>query len=412
MYYVWVRSLCTEDVSSEWVSAGSFYTGVCVPAPAGSDAYFENVSTTGATVNLDNLASGLSENNYADNYTNSVVEAQAGDTLQFHFTTVGGQWGDAGVSVYIDVNKNMEFETSEIIFSSAVAYAETGGFLYEGDYSFSYAVPEDLVAGSYRIRMAIDDAEQEPFPCSISGSGEIEDYQLRIPECVPPTLSMTQDTTVCAGTVVTLATGVEGEIYTWSTNETTSTIQVNTSNTYSVEVSNGQCSSFGEVNVTVNPLPNVQISASEAIICEGDQSALTVTGAESYEWEDGSTESVRNVMSSTTTTYTVVGNASGCTASASFTVIVDENCLSVDEATKSTVVVFPNPSADFVQILSEQLNENFTAYSVLDLSGRIVSFGEIQSDELQIDVRSLENGVYLIYLQGATNKILKVEVKH
>ena len=91
---------------------------------------------------------------------------------------------------------------------------------------------------------------------------------------------------------------------------------------YSVKVYNG--ASFGDetsCDLIVHPIPKMTIS--NITICRNDTAMLSVTGAASYLWDSGSTDSSYSVAPSETTVYTVTGTIAGmCTATATVTVSV------------------------------------------------------------------------------------------
>ena len=91
---------------------------------------------------------------------------------------------------------------------------------------------------------------------------------------------------------------------------------------YSVKVYNG--ASFGDetsCDLIVHPIPKMTIS--NITICRNDTAMLSVTGADSYLWDSGSTDSSYSVAPSETTVYTVTGTIAGmCTATATVTVSV------------------------------------------------------------------------------------------
>lgn len=104
--------------------------------------------------------------------------------------------------------------------------------------------------------------------------------------------------------------------YTWSTTETTPSIEVapNDTTTYTVDVlyNNSGCSVSESVDVIVNPLPLVQANATEEQLCSGDSTVLSGSGADAYTWDnsliDGDT-----VAPSATSSYIVVGtDTNGC----------------------------------------------------------------------------------------------------
>ncbi|MDX2196751.1 MAG: LamG-like jellyroll fold domain-containing protein [Cytophagales bacterium] len=72
------------------------------------------------------------------------------------------------------------------------------------------------------------------------------------------------------------------------------------------------CSNTSLVNITVNSLPTISVSGN-SLICLGQTSTLTVDGAATYSWSNGSTTSVINVNPNITTDYTVTGLSTlGC----------------------------------------------------------------------------------------------------
>ncbi len=76
-------------------------------------------------------------------------------------------------------------------------------------------------------------------------------------------------------------------------------------------------------NITVNPLPVVTINATSSSICAGDAVTLSGVGAQSYAWDNGISNGVSFIPSSTIL-YTVTGtDLNGCVNTASETVVVN-----------------------------------------------------------------------------------------
>lgn len=67
----------------------------------------------------------------------------------------------------------------------------------------------------------------------------------------------------------------------------------------------------------------------------------------------------------------------------------------VDENDMSNIYVYPNPASDFIIIENENFDQELLIY---DMTGKIVLKKKLDSDENRIDVRSLENGTYIISL--------------
>ena len=123
---------------------------------------------------------------------------------------------------------------------------------------------------------------------------------------IPPTF-------VCPGTSTTLDAGNPGSTYTWSTGDTTQTIVVSDSGSYSVVVStpNG-CSTLGNTNVTVGGA--VIGNPTVLSMCTGQNGTLSAGNAgSSYLWSTGDTTQTINV--NTAGNYSVqVTDANGCSA--------------------------------------------------------------------------------------------------
>ena len=123
-----------------------------------------------------------------------------------------------------------------------------------------------------------------------------------------PVVSAGADVAICTGNS-TVLTATGATTYSWSTGETTASITVDptTNTTYTVTGFNGACSATDSVDVTVYPLPNVEITGT-LTYCAGLDTTLTATaGLSSYLWSTGATTQSINV---TAGSYTVTGTDS------------------------------------------------------------------------------------------------------
>jgi hypothetical protein len=146
--------------------------------------------------------------------------------------------------------------------------------------------------------------------------------------CSPPAhiTIATPHNPICQGDTAKL-TAHGGLTYVWSTGATTSVIYVSPAmtSTYSVTGANSHgCSATASITLTVNPLPNVTITA-ENPICKGMKDSLKASGASSYKWHPtGDTAASIIVAPNTTTTYTVKAtSAAGCSVTVTETVTVN-----------------------------------------------------------------------------------------
>ncbi|WP_334112345.1 T9SS type A sorting domain-containing protein, partial [Paucihalobacter sp.] len=140
-----------------------------------------------------------------------------------------------------------------------------------------------------------------------------------------PTANAGEDQSICLGETITL-TASGGASYLWSNGATTQSITVNptSTTTYSVEVLENGCSSTDQVTITVNSVPELQISG-ETIVVYGNSTTLTVSGADSYVWSNGATSNSITVQPEQTTTYEVIGSINGCSSSQSVMVTVESH---------------------------------------------------------------------------------------
>jgi len=128
---------------------------------------------------------------------------------------------------------------------------------------------------------------------------------------------------VCPGKSLTLsATGAQ--TYFWSTGAFTTTISVspliNTSYTLFATDTNG-CAYKSVQLITVKNNPVISILGN-TLICPGYQAALTASGASSYTWSTGSTNTVITSFPTTNAIYTVTGYSLGCTSQKTVSITV------------------------------------------------------------------------------------------
>jgi gliding motility-associated-like protein len=156
-----------------------------------------------------------------------------------------------------------------------------------------------------------------------------------------PTITAGGPTTFCAGGSVTL-TSSAGTSYLWSNGASTSSINITTSGSYTVKVTNVsgcQSASSAATVVTANSLPATPtITASgPTTFCAGGSVTLTSSVSSTYLWSNGATTPSINVI--TAGNYTVqVTNANGCQSVVSAATVVTVNALPVVNAGTDTTI--------------------------------------------------------------------------
>ena len=134
-----------------------------------------------------------------------------------------------------------------------------------------------------------------------------------------PSPSISGGSSFCPGGVVILTANEGYTSYLWSTGATTSTVSVNSANTYTVTVTadNGCTGSASKIITQAPPL--TPIISGTLSFCGGSTTTLDAgVGYESYLWSTGSTS--RSILVSTAGTFEVtVTTANGCSGLASAT---------------------------------------------------------------------------------------------
>ena len=182
----------------------------------------------------------------------------------------------------------------------------------EGNYLWSNGANTSFISvsqpGNYSVTVTL------PNGCSSSAT-------INVTEASNPTPAISGNTSICEGQSTTL-TANGGNSYLWSNGSSSNNISVSQSGTYTVTATNVEgCSAIAQVNVTVNPLPNVYISGNCGF-CQGGDVQLTANGANSYSWSNGSTNA--NITVSNAGTYSVTGtDANGCTNTATKSISVN-----------------------------------------------------------------------------------------
>lgn len=250
---------------------------------------------------------------------------------------------------------------------------------------------------------------------------------------------------------LTINNGVAPYTYLWSNGATTATLTNVPAGSYAVTVTdaNHQVATY---TLVMTQVPQLVLSTS-AVNASGQGSTdgcihLSVSGGTpnyQFDWNNGST--VQSPCGLAAGTYTVtVTDAFGCTSTASKTVTQPQNSNqiqhryvpsvpqwhphetstagshiyrngeltstdeTVTEETPATeeVVVFPNPTTDFVSVRTSSTSGELMLINTL---GQTVQHQYVASNETKMDVSNIAKGNYILVVKtelGSTNKMLTV----
>lgn len=144
-----------------------------------------------------------------------------------------------------------------------------------------------------------------------------------------PTLTATSSSSVvCSGNTLTL-NGNGAPSYTWagganSVTNASAFVPIATQQ-YTLYGSNSCGVSSAMITVSVNPTPTLVTSATPTIVCDGNTSTLTVSGAATYSWASATAAGATlAVTPSVSSSYNVTGiSSAGCPATAAQAVVVN-----------------------------------------------------------------------------------------
>ncbi len=191
-------------------------------------------------------------------------------------------------------------------------------------------------------------ATTEYYASSFNESTGCESERVAITATVNPlpvaTITASGLTTFCQGGSVTL-TASAGASWLWSNGATTQSINVTSSGSFSVVVTDAKgCQSVESAAtiVTVNPLPIATITPDgPTTFCQGGSVTLTASGGSSYLWSNGAT--TPSIAVTASGNYTVqVTDGNSCTSAPSAPVTVTVNPL-------PTVTITPTGPLEFCQ---------------------------------------------------------------
>lgn len=275
--------------------------------------------------------------------------------------------------------------------------------------SFIY-VPS--VAGTYNYLCDIHPAQ---MPGSFTVGG-----------CSPPTSTQAAitaggPTTFCKGGSVVLTVATAGLTYQWKkgntiqSGATQQSFTAKKSGNYKCDVSNGcGTTTSNTIAVTQNPSPTASISQGP---CSGGAVLLTCNftpaSGVTFKWKKGSatisgaTNSTYSATQSATYKCIVTITATGCSkTSAGSSVTI--NCKVGDMVSNNKTIVYPNPTSDYFNINTAQLDPQSVIY-VYDLTGRLLESHLVNGGEMKIG-QALSNGIYFlkIAVNSETTQVIKL----
>ncbi|MFN8231687.1 MAG: T9SS type A sorting domain-containing protein [Bacteroidia bacterium] len=254
----------------------------------------------------------------------------------------------------------------------------------------------------------------------IYGGGGSDGFIVKFDGCqnaAPPNSTSFSNMQVCFNNSTVLSTSVLCGINWYNvptggvplfSGSTYSTPNLITNSTFYIEEITCGSSTRTAVQVTVLPQPTISASANPSIICNGQNSTLTINGANTYSINNNSIGSNTNsaISPSLTTTYTITGeDNNGCYNSTLLTVSVSPCMYLQVNDFANTIKVFKSSDLEYLQINCQICISNNFQVQIINSSGQIIYNNTINNQDFKIPLSSIGSGLYLIVIRQ-NNKIV------
>ncbi len=275
----------------------------------------------------------------------------------------------------------------------------------------------------------INDATSETYTVTESGTYSVEvtdangctntseSYDISLE---PPVANFDAiPTTVCLGESVAFSDASTNNPTSWDWNfgdGNFSTMQ-NPTHTYAA---------IGDYTVELtatNDFGNDSESKTDYITVDAVPSALSITeegydltangGTGTYQWYlDG--DAISDANSSTYTAiadgaYTVTQTVDGCESAQSEGVDI-ANTAVIDETLDAAITIFPNPVSDVLSIKISTADFRNLTLSLIDVTGRLIQSENVTNSEMQLNMRKLSSGVYIVKIESEEGGIAVREI--
>lgn len=208
---------------------------------------------------------------------------------------------------------------------------------------------------------------------------------------------------ICSGDSTTLS--VSGaNTYLWNGGANTSSIVVtpSISTNYVVTGNDGPgCWASKTVFVKVNALPTISITPQSATVCLGESVTFEASGAISFTWLPGNSNSpIFAVSPLTSVEYTVAGvDLNNCSNTASVSVTIDPCTILQDVSiTTKRVSLFPNPSSGIFNMEFEFDGEK--QIKVINSLGTLIREMRVDTHSEVLDLSKFAKGIYYVKIQS------------
>ncbi|MGB1102311.1 MAG: T9SS type A sorting domain-containing protein [Crocinitomicaceae bacterium] len=296
-----------------------------------------------------------------------------------------------------------EVDDIDICFGDSVIFTASG----TADF---YEWSGDIVSGEYYTPETTGDNEfklfgtDETTGCSDSSTVFVFVYEL------PEVVATSDEDSYCDGDMITL-TGEGADTYEWDmgVEDGVAFSQEIGTEVYTVTgTSLDGCIESDEIEITVNPNPEISLTGTDELFGSDGTIDLTVDAGAApftFDWDNDGTgdfDDDEDLADLGAGTYTVVVmDANGCTVTDEITL---NSQVGIEGIEAQLLTVYPNPTVADLTIVREG---SFT-YQLITISGEVVLNG-VANDQEILNMSEMANGVYLLQV-NANNALQTIKV--
>lgn len=168
-YYVWVRGYCSATSQSTWVGPVNVYTGYCQVSTTNQNSWISSFTSTTASTNINYTSTAGGAGGYQNLTASQKIANTAGSTTPIALTAGGPT---CGFAIWVDLNNNYTFETTERLFVTTGYVTSTTG---------NIVIPAGTPAGIYNARIVVNYNSTAPSdPCAVFTRGEYIDFAFQV----------------------------------------------------------------------------------------------------------------------------------------------------------------------------------------------------------------------------------------
>ncbi len=185
---------------------------------------------------------------------------------------------------------------------------------------------------------------------------------------------------------------------------TAATIVTSVTGTYTLNLADSLSCNVASHTVIILPAPTISISTSKTISCAGSPVVLTASGVTNYTWQNGATNASISITPTTSSTYSLVGKAFGCSVTQSFTQNVVP-CLGLSDSflLDESINIFPNPNHNEFTLTLSSIEKGVLI--IENTIGAKVFQKEITNGENHINTKGISTGIYYYIIMNGEKEL-------